>query len=396
MRRALAASAALAVAVTLGLTPAPSQAAPAPATAVQTAQSQQSQQSGRLTHDQVQAALGQLTALLPDAEAKAVAAAALHGVQDTELRDGVRAVIDPDDYQCAASTPVLDWIMGEIADWTLDDRLVALVVLLLDPVTYDALLFPPPAGPQRYGVNGEFTIPVTHTFRDLRRFWDIPSATIQLAPMHGSTLLDQARISRVMQVAYGMTPAAADSFAATLATLVNQPQFDFGDHPFFTFNAFAASADETGGTPKIIMGDGVMTGLKAVGLGDVAPQAILAHEFGHQVQFADDLIGTLVTPEDTRRAELMADAFSAYFLSHARGASMQRKRVTLFEETFWELGDCGFGSAGHHGTMNQRRASAEWAYQVADTARPQGHILPSLSFAALFEAKLPELVAPDA
>jgi hypothetical protein len=29
-------------------------------------------------------------------------------------------------------------------------------------------------------------------------------------------------------------------------------------------------------------------------------------------------------------------------------------------------------------------------------ARPQGHILPSLTFAAMFEQQLPILVAPDA
>jgi len=66
------------------------------------------------------------------------------------------------------------------------------------------------------------------------------------------------------------------------------------------------------------------------------------------------------------------------------------------EKTFYEVGDCAFNDPGHHGTPNQRMRTSTWAADLANAARPQGPILPSLTFAALFEAKLPELVAPDA
>jgi predicted metalloprotease len=149
--------------------------------------------------------------------------------------------------------------------------------------------------------------------------------------------------------------------------------------------------------PEIVMGDGVLAGFKAVGVGDVAGQAILAHEYGHHIQFQRNLTqSTLTGPEASRRLELMADAFSSYYLTHARGATMQWKRVQQFVQVFYQLGDCLFTVANHHGTPNQRLRSAEWGYSVANDAHTQGHILPSLTFAALFEQKLPQLVAPDA
>ncbi len=125
---------------------------------------------------------------------------------------------------------------------------------------------------------------------------------------------------------------------------------------------------------------------------DVAPQAILAHEFGHHIQIQLDLFTDEISPEATRRTELMADAYSAYFLSHARGAAMQWKRVRQFLEVFYNIGDCAFTNDGHHGTPTQRMAAADWGYSVANDAQKQGHILTSQEFAALFEAQLPVLV----
>ena len=66
------------------------------------------------------------------------------------------------------------------------------------------------------------------------------------------------------------------------------------------------------------------------------------------------------------------------------------------EQTFFEVGDCSFTNNGHHGTPLQRMRAAVWGAEVADAARPQSYILPSLTFAAMFDQKLPELVAPDA
>jgi hypothetical protein len=94
----------------------------------------------------------------------------------------------------------------------------------------------------------------------------------------------------------------------------------------------------------------------------------------------------------TRRTELMADAYATHYLSHARGASMQWKRVRQFLQVFFNIGDCSFDSFNHHGTPTQRMAAAEWAYQLADNAQKQGHILTAQKFVALFDKQLPKIV----
>ena len=99
--------------------------------------------------------------------------------------------------------------------------------------------------------------------------------------------------------------------------------------------------------------------------------------------------------EQTRYTELMADAFSAYFLTHKRGGTMNRKRVAEFLQVFFQIGDCAFSDPGHHGTPNQRMAAATFGFDVADAAQKQGHIMSSADFHALFVAKYPTLVALD-
>jgi hypothetical protein len=92
----------------------------------------------------------------------------------------------------------------------------------------------------------------------------------------------------------------------------------------------------------------------------------------------------------------MADAMAAYYLTHKRGGTMNRKRVEQFLEVFFQIGDCAFSNDGHHGTPNQRMAAAQLGFDVADQARKQGHILTSEQFHDLFVEAYPDLVAPDA
>jgi hypothetical protein len=68
----------------------------------------------------------------------------------------------------------------------------------------------------------------------------------------------------------------------------------------------------------------------------------------------------------------MADLFSSHFLTHAHGEAMQWRRVRLFGEMFYQLGDCGFGDPGHHGTPKQRVV----AYGIANSARPKARSCP--------------------
>jgi hypothetical protein len=387
-KRTIWASALAAATLAIGL------AAP-PANAVQVASVTQVSPSQDL--------VDQLVAQLPAMREQAAATRARLGLDDSPLREATLNAIDPTQYECSTTPPpVVTAITAGIANWTFEQRLAALYVLLFDLPMTEAVFFPTP-GPYTFGAGGDYTTNATHTFRDLRNFWDIKSDDIQLVPAHGRMLLDTARVTKVFTTFYGFPQTASVNTADFIAAQVNTATFDYGDAPIFTFNAYANSMEGQtlpgiGAVPdRIVLGDGVLDGFAQVGLGDVTAQAILAHEFGHHIQFEDGLFASPLTgPEATRRTELMADAFGSYFLTHARGAAMNWKRVEQFGQTFFQVGDCGFTANGHHGTPNQRLRTVLWAYGVADSARPQGDILPSLTFDTLFEQALPQLVAPDA
>ena len=305
-------------------------------------------------------------------------------------------VIEP--TACNDNTSLNQWLGEQLADW--DDIVIfyALVTGMLDFPTYDALLFENSSANQYFGVNGEYTQRVTKTFKDLKRFWNIQTNGIVLAAMHGSMLRNRDKVIRIDMILYGDSPSVAAFWADLIISLLNDiPQYRNGNHPIFTFNAFAQPSfpfPPFATVPdKIIMGDGIMHAYTAIGYGDVAPQAILAHEMGHHIQFQLNLFEDESSPEATRRTELMADAYAAYYLSHSRGASMQWKRVKLFLQVFFNIGDCSFTSDGHHGTPTQRMAAAEWGYSVADNAQKQGHILTAQEFTARFEAQLPAIIS---
>ncbi|GAA2756240.1 hypothetical protein [Actinopolymorpha rutila] len=327
------------------------------------------------------------------------------GIDRSPARAAVERAIDPGDYQCGPTD--LDAYVSALINGMSDEEYAFLVrhLEMLDIPTYDALLYGTTADP-RYALRADYGTELTHTFRDVKRFWDIQSGDIQLMSMHGSIMGDAAAVSRVLQLpipGFGFSPAVADARAKDIAAAVNSGMFDNGNNPLFTLNAFAFTAEGdpdplVKGVPdKLIFGDGIVDALNAMGIGDVGPRAVMGHEFGHHVQFEDNLMDSPLTgPEATRRTELMADAFGTYFATHARGLSLNTKRVLQAEKTFFEVGDCAFDNDGHHGTPNQRLRSATWAAGIADSARPQGKILPSLTFADMFEDELPTLVAPDA
>ena len=335
------------------------------------------------------------------ADARSDAAAQRFGIPPSPARAAVERALDPGDYQCGPT--LLDaYVARLMAAMTDRERsfLAANTEMMAIPA-YDALLSGT-AGDPRYALRADYSHSLVKTFRDIKRFWDIQSSDIQLLAMHGSMLADADRSARILDLVLGKTRAQAAAQARSIAAFVAGGGFDHGDNPLFTLNAFAFTAERgsdplTEGVPDyLIFGDGIVDAVGCLGVADVGPRAVMGHEFGHHVQFEDNLFDSpLSGPEATRRTELMADAFGTYFATHARGLSLNTKRVLQAEKTFFAVGDCVFDSPGHHGTPNQRLRSAAWAADLADTARPQGKILPSLRFAALFERELPELVAPD-
>src|SRR6185436_3310613 len=103
-----------------------------------------------------------------------------------------------------------------------------------------------------------------------------------------------------------------DAFAVTVRdALASSTTMNGGNYAFWTFNS--VSFRYPGLPDKIVMGDGLLEGLAAVGFGDVAPQALFAHEFAHQIQYENDYfddLGAVSGPEAGRYRELMADAMA--------------------------------------------------------------------------------------
>jgi len=351
-------------------------------------------------------ALTLIQALPADSPARIAGLNAKLGLDDSAWSEIANSVINPDDYVCD-DTPLRAWVESTKYDWDI----VAWIVFNFTPVSilpmYDAIVKEGPSKADTYGTNGEYTSQLIAQKKDLTSFWNIEKGEIQLRPMHGTDVFsDVARVQRALALIFG------DAFAAEYAPLLMDfmaiaPALRGGDHPLFTFNAFAL---DPAGEPElealgitsrmIVMGDGVMEGLAGIGLDPkVGPRAILAHEYGHQVQYAKHLFDSPLTgPEATRRTELMADAFATYFMVHSRGEALNAARTLDDQKSFFNVGDCQFDNASHHGTPNQRFNAAGWAADVVKQAANQGITaqLGASAFAAKFDAKLPELVAPDA
>jgi hypothetical protein len=330
-------------------------------------------------------------------------------LSDQYLSDAASRIIDPTDYVCVPGSPVFDWADAEFEEALNEDfpELFRLVVeFAADQVPFvEALLILTEDTPQSFGYNGEFTKVMQKTERDVKGFWDIFSDDILLLAMKGTMLQDESRVAPVYQNFFvnddgsPITAEQAAEIAATVHTLLDQAEtLDGGNDPLFSLNAFAFSSP--GIQDRIVMGDGILEGFKVVGFGDVAPQAIYAHEFAHHIQYERDYLDELpppaTAPEQTRHNELMADAMAAYYLTHKRGGTLNRHRVAQFLEVFFQIGDCAFTNPGHHGTPNQRMKAAQFGFDVADQAHKQGHILTAEQFHELFEAEYAEIIAPDA
>ena len=311
--------------------------------------------------------------------------------------------INPDDYVCSnESSPVIQVLDNELAVTLADPadrkRLLDMYARYADLIpVYEALYFQTSATPQYYGYDGDFTKAITKTERDIKNFWDIPSSQIQVVAMHGTMLLDAERVYQTYLL-FGFPDAVAKAYTKVVTeSLAASTTMNGGNYAFWTFNAVSARGE--GIDDKIVMGDGLLEAFAQIGYGDVAPQAIFAHEFAHQIQFENEYfedLGNVSPAEETRYSELMADAMAAYYLTHARGATLRQKRVEEFLQVFYQIGDCAFDNPGHHGTPNQRLAAAEFGFRLADEAQKQGHILTSEEFHELFLTYYPTLIAPDA
>jgi hypothetical protein len=325
------------------------------------------------------------------------------GVRVSDLAVPGRAVVPT---TCDDNTAFVQYFLSRAFEIPLPS-LILLLNRFADLVpTYEALLFETRNRQTFFGYDGSYTQRMTKVERDVKKFWDIQSADIQVLAMHGTVLADPGRTVPTYEnpVFLGLDAATAQTWAAEVQNVIQtEPTVNGGNHPLFTFNAFAISAPELGIPDKIVMGDGVLDAYAALGFDDVAPQSVFAHEFGHHIQFERNYFDelppgadptTVDQAERTRHNELMADAFAGYYLTHKRGAALNAKRVAEFLQVFFQAGDCAFTNPGHHGTPVQRMRASQFGFTVAHEAQKQGHILTAAQFHARFEAVYTSLVAP--
>jgi hypothetical protein len=297
--------------------------------------------------------------------------------------------------------PLRLWLFEQFVSWGKEPAIIAASeeLQMSNLANFYALYFENSPENQYFGVNGEHTDQVDKTFIDLKHFWNIRLKNLITVASHGSMLQDRGKVLKMYKYIYRYSDEKANRFTDSIATLLKiYPQFLNGDHAAFTFNQFAipdTAIANVGQIPaKIIIGDGLLKGFDALGYGANAPQAILAHEFGHHIQYELGILktGMKLIPKTSRRIELMADAYAAYFLSHSQGAAMALKDVQQVAEVFFNTGDCDFAVDSHHGTPAQRKAATEWGYGLAKNALKKDYILPTKEFAMLFDADLNNIV----
>ncbi|WP_187262956.1 neutral zinc metallopeptidase [Pontibacter beigongshangensis] len=242
---------------------------------------------------------------------------------------------------------------------------------------------------QYFGENGEYTNLIKKRKRDLEKFWDMPNQ-IQINGQHTATLNDREKLADVFEIAgVDITTREQALAAADQILYLNTLSPYLPESPFFAIDGFATTYRNL-----IVIGDGIVEMLSETGVEeDIVWTGILAHEWAHQIQFKNMGAwypdGIAADPaEATRYMELEADFLAAYYMTHKRGATFNKKRVEEFLTLFFQIGDCGFDSDSHHGTPLQRMAAARLGFELADQAQKQGHILTPQQAHQIFVARI--------
>jgi hypothetical protein len=118
-------------------------------------------------------------------------------------------------------------------------------------------------------------------------------------------------------------------------------------------NAFATSeiANALGPDGTILLGQNLLAQQLTQDSSGATVVAVMAHEFGHLVQFRNGL------REPGKRSELHADFMAGWYLN-LRGRYAWVNLMPALR-IFYQLGDFQFNSPLHHGTPGERLAAAQ-------------------------------------
>lgn len=133
--------------------------------------------------------------------------------------------------------------------------------------------------------------------------------------------------------------------------------FRFVDDPSNANSTYNAISYSNG---KIYYGYAIYYDAKAKG-GDIVNAMILAHEYGHQLQYRYNLPS--VNESTARPNELEADGFAGYYLRKPNGYNKTNfTEIAAAYEFAQSIGDYQTTSAGHHGTPPQRRSAVRLGF----------------------------------
>lgn len=126
-------------------------------------------------------------------------------------------------------------------------------------------------------------------------------------------------------------------------------------NPNSTYNAVSYSSG------KIYYGEAIYTA--ALNNAQIVPAMILAHEYGHQIQYRFNGIPSV--NENTARAiELEADGYAGYYMRNSNGYNATWSEAGPGFNFAYQIGDNNTNSPGHHGTPSQRRSATRLGWYL--------------------------------
>lgn len=130
-------------------------------------------------------------------------------------------------------------------------------------------------------------------------------------------------------------------------------------NPNSTYNAISY------GSGKIYYGYAIFSEAKSRSANNIVNAMILAHEYGHQLQYA---YGLPSVQENTARPnELEADAFAGFYLRMPAGFNQNSfGDIAAAYEFAADIGDYGTNNPGHHGTPPQRRSAVRLGFLIGN------------------------------
>lgn len=131
--------------------------------------------------------------------------------------------------------------------------------------------------------------------------------------------------------------------------------------PKSTYNAISYSSG------KIYFGYAIYQDAKSKSADNIVNVMILAHEYGHQLQYAYRLPS--VRESTSRPTELEADGFSGYYLRMPNGFNKTDfSQIAPAYDFAFAIGDYYVTYAGHHGTPPQRRSAVRLGFLLGNAA----------------------------